>query len=131
MILADQPTNALAHKRWEQPGSNAAPVMVRLIAGDNTALDELGLLGLRTGTRLSWADDFRKLHELDKRDWNEIARTVAWLFRGQTGEADFVVQSPKSLRAKWDRIQKARTRAPKTNGPRQGITQVRREPEKW
>lgn len=77
----------------------------------------------KTGLRLSWADTFRLLHarvlgamrnerpEASPDDaWNEIARTVHWLFRQPIGPARFEVECPRSLGTKWDRIQRTRRR---------------------
>lgn len=58
----------------------------------------------RSGLRLTWANTFRLMNEQDGREWDEIARTVSWLFKQPPGPR-FVVQSPDALRAKWDRIQ--------------------------
>lgn len=77
--------------------------------------------GSRSGLRLSWANAFRllngkvvaamknadpKVTEADA--WSEIARTVRWLFLDQPVEPRFVVESPDSLREKWDNIQRNR-----------------------
>ena len=75
----------------------------------------------KSGARLKWADSFRRLHDkllkaMRNADgkatadnaWDEIARTVHWLFHGQGASTPFVVQSPDSLREKWDRIQTVR-----------------------
>lgn len=82
----------------------------------------------RCRRRLTWARSFAKLHaklaraanvlELDTDGasgiWDEIARTVSWLFNRdpskpmQPTASPFVVQSPDSLEEKWDRIQAVR-----------------------
>lgn len=76
----------------------------------------------KTGARLTWANSFRLLHDQTLKAmrnadaattadaaWDEIARSVHWLFHKQPpGEVRFVVESPESLRAKWDRITTAR-----------------------
>jgi hypothetical protein len=73
-----------------------------------------------TGLRLDWAYSFRGLGDLtlkalrnagpatDADAWNAIAKTVHWLFHGQDSSCRFVVESPASLRAKWDAIQAVR-----------------------
>lgn len=79
--------------------------------------------GSRTGLRLAWANSFRLLHgrllkamrngnpaTTPDDTWNEISRAVHWLFHDQQETARFVVQSPDSIRDKWDRIQTARRR---------------------
>lgn len=60
------------------------------------------------GLRLKWADSFRLMHEVDRREFDEIAKVVSWLFNQPIGAPRFVVQSPDSLREKWDRIQAVR-----------------------
>ena len=75
--------------------------------------------GSRTGLRLSWADKFRLFHAAlvkalrnadpkatDEVAWEQIARTVHWLFHKQPAEPRFIVECPDSLRDKWDNIQK-------------------------
>lgn len=76
LVLAEFPTVALRTKRWE---------------------------GER-GARLEWADALRLLVEKDERTWEDLHDTLVWLFKKQTGNARFVVQSPDALREKWDRI---------------------------
>jgi hypothetical protein len=97
-VLEQQPGNALRKKPWT---------------------DELEAPTNRPGgARWKWANELRLMVAVDGRDWDDIAKTLAWLFDGQPGTGDgakFVVQSPKSLREKWDRIQLQRTR-PSPNG---------------
>lgn len=77
--------------------------------------------GSRNGLRLSWANSFRLFAGLlkqalanggkpstDDHTWDEIAKTVHWLFHGQPTGVNFVVESPDTLRDKWDRIQDCR-----------------------
>lgn len=64
--------------------------------------------GVKEGTRLKWADTIRLLNEADKHDYDEIAKVVSWLFSQPLGGPRFVVQSPESLREKWDQIQAVR-----------------------
>lgn len=63
---------------------------------------------VRSGVRLGWADDIRLMVERDKRTYEQIAEVLQFLFKEQTGEAKFIVQSTDSLRKKWDRIQAVR-----------------------
>jgi hypothetical protein len=79
-VLQEDPAAAVGRKPWEETA----------------------------GLRLAWANEFRLIHERDARPWDEIARVVYWLFHKQSGTARFVVQSPESLREKWDRIQAVR-----------------------
>jgi hypothetical protein len=76
-VLKEAPASAIARRRWTEA---------------------------KSGVRLQWANGFRLLNQVDKREWDDIARTVKWLFEGQTAAARFVVQCPTSLREKWDRI---------------------------
>ena len=49
-----------------------------------------------------WADDMRKLMEIDKRDVHEVAKVIDWV-----SQDDFwstVILSPANLRKKWDQI---------------------------
>lgn len=77
---------------------------------------------VKSGRRLTWADEFRLLHAAvlaamrhesaettEDSAWSEIARTVYWVFHGQPAGYRFEVESPTSLRKKWDRIRSART----------------------
>lgn len=75
-ILAQQPGHQLRTRRWNDDDS----------------------------LRATWADDVRKLVEIDRRSYEEIAKVIGWLFDRQTAECRFVVHSPGALRAKWDRI---------------------------
>ena len=67
--------------------------------------------------RLKWANVIRLMVERDGRSYDDIASTVKWLFDGQTNEAKFIVQSPESLREKWDRIQAVRTNQERPRAP--------------
>lgn len=72
------------------------------------------------GLRLAWANSFRLLGDqtlramknagpaTDGDAWDAIAKTVSWLFNGQGPSHRFVVESPDSLREKWDQIQAVR-----------------------
>ena len=60
--------------------------------------------------RRSWAKDFATMHVQDERPWDAIESTIRWLFHGQAGEARFVAECPRTLRAKWDRIAQMRAR---------------------
>ena len=106
-ILSAHPTAALAAVPWEPKGGGPA---------------------FRHGRRLTWALEFAKLHRerataeqvlpMDTLGsgaiWDDIARTVAWLFNRDPSKpmqlpgAPFVVLSPDSLAEKWDRIQAVR-----------------------
>lgn len=79
---------------------------------------------VREGLRLTWANEIRLMVEADhrgrekpdvrddRRSYDEIARTIAWVFGDQGTEPKYriVVESAGSLRAKWDQIQAARRR---------------------
>jgi len=55
--------------------------------------------------RKGWASTFRLMIN-DGLDPEEIKETITWLFTTNLrAEASFIVMSPASLRAKWDRIQ--------------------------
>lgn len=58
----------------------------------------------QTGLRLSWAEEFRLMTTREKRRLSDAKAIMDWLFGGQTAKFRFVVESPSSLRAKWDRI---------------------------
>lgn len=75
----------------------------------------------KAGLRLDWANGFRVLHRHvveamknadaavgDAEAWAEIAKTVKWIFTGQSTKARFIVESPDAVREKWDRIQAVR-----------------------
>lgn len=63
---------------------------------------------VRSGVRLGWADEIRLMVERDKRTYEQIAEVLRYLFKEQTGDAKFIVQSADALRDKWDRIQAVR-----------------------
>lgn len=86
LVLEEDPKAAIGRLSWD----------------DNT----------KTGQRLKWADAFRLIVDRDGRTYDELKATMTWLFRKQTGDARFVVQSPESLRKKWDRIQAQMRRPP-------------------
>jgi hypothetical protein len=74
---------------------------------------------VQSGVRLGWADDIRLMVVRDKRTYEQIAETLRFLFREQTGGARFIVQSTESLRKKWDNIQAVRRNAkPEHTAPR-------------
>lgn len=68
--------------------------------------------------RFEWADQFRLMVEVDKRDYRPICEAIKWVFEGQTSEPRYrmVVQSAESLREKWDRIAEARAKQKTTSG---------------
>ena len=68
--------------------------------------------------RAAWGRELDRMHKLDGRDWRRSAELVRWVFRGQTGEARFVVESAASLREKWDRLDGAARPARGANGTR-------------
>lgn len=77
LVLEESPTNALSTRKW---------------AGT-------------TGLRLEWADEIRLIVERDKRTWPQVVEMLDWLFHRQPpGRHKYIVQSPGSLRDKWDRI---------------------------
>jgi hypothetical protein len=57
-----------------------------------------------TKRRRDWANTFRLMASEDKREREKIGEMISWLF---TSENRFVVQSPGSLRKKYDRIELA------------------------
>jgi len=65
--------------------------------------------------RRRWALELDRMHRLDGRAWRRSAELVRWIFRGQTSDARFVVESATSLREKWDRID-AEQRRPNGRG---------------
>lgn len=69
---------------------------------------------VQSGIRLGWADGIRLMVERDDRTYEDIGAVITWLFRGQTGNAKFVVQSVDALREKWDRIQAVRRNSQST-----------------
>lgn len=58
----------------------------------------------QTGLRLAWAEEFRLMTTREKRRLSDAKAIMDWLFGGQTAKFRFVVESPSSLRSKWDRI---------------------------
>jgi hypothetical protein len=82
LVLADDPKAAIGRRAWGP--------------------------GVREGARLEWADEFRLMVERDKHTFEEIWDVMKWLFAGSTLARGYVVQSPDSLRKKWDGIQKNR-----------------------
>lgn len=117
-ILIRSPGAVLGTKPWK-PGwiwANGTAAGVKV--GD----------GSMNGLRLSWANSFRlfqaKLAEAlgnagkiarPEDAWEEIAKTVYWLFHKQPAGVGFIVECPDTLRDKWDRIQAVRV-ANKTPG---------------
>jgi len=99
-----------------------------LLAEAPESLFAVAQWGGRSGRRLAWAASLQKLHDHLARAanvlpmdasavgglWDEIARTVFWLYNrdpakpGQGDTSRFVVESPDSLAAKWDKIQAVR-----------------------
>lgn len=73
-----------------------------------------------SATRKRWAADLTALHTSRSLPWIEIGLAVHWLFHEQVGDYQFVVQSPKALAEKWDRIDAARKRKPAAK-PQQAI----------
>lgn len=76
---------------------------------------------VKGGLRMDWANSFRLFHRKlvealrnadaaagDAEAWNEIAKTVRWLFHEQTVKTRFIVECPNTLSDKWDRIQAVR-----------------------
>jgi hypothetical protein len=58
-----------------------------------------------------WASTLRLMMTNDGHTADEIKKTILWLYgKNLRSETPFVVMSPKSLRAKWDRIQLQRKR---------------------
>lgn len=54
-----------------------------------------------------WAEEFERLHELDKRSWEEIRAMVLWVSEDKFWPT--VILSPKKLREKWDSMEAQRT----------------------
>jgi hypothetical protein len=81
-ILAEDPKAAVSRQPW----------------GDD----------VQHGIRLGWANEIRIMVERDKRTYEEIAEVLRFVFHEQSSGHKFVVQSPGSLKDKWDRIQAVR-----------------------
>jgi hypothetical protein len=65
-----------------------------------------------------WERDVDRMIRLDKRQPDDVERTIRWVFGPNlTAEASFVVLSPRALRAKFDRIAVQMGRLPH-GGPR-------------
>lgn len=123
-----EPTPRIAVDRIPDRAFAAADYLRSAVLSDNKA----AVVGsvpwdreTRSGRRLSWADSFRRLHArvlkamrnetqstTDSEAWEEIARTVYWVFHGQPADRRyrFEVESPDTLGEKWDRVQVQRKR---------------------
>lgn len=66
----------------------------------------------------SWANEIRKLREIDKRPDSEIRSLFQWANQDQFWQAN--VLSPATLRKQWDRLVMQRRRAGGTNGNANG-----------
>lgn len=124
----DEPATRIAVERIPERSFAAADYLrTALLAESKTAV--IGTIKwsvtTKTGRRLAWADSFRKLHvsvlagmrngapdTSETTAWEEIARTVHWIFHGQTCDLKYrlVVESPDTLKDKWDAIQATRRR---------------------
>jgi hypothetical protein len=75
--------------------------------------------------RNKWASELAAMNRRDGRDWPAVRAVVRWLFHGQSSDYPFVVQSPSALAEKWDRIETARSRTPRSyNQPGDGLQAV-------
>ena len=63
-------------------------------------------------TRRTWALQLDRMARIDGRAWRRSAELVRWVASGCPGtQFEFVVESPRALREKWDRIDAAQQRA--------------------
>jgi hypothetical protein len=120
-----------AAKKWTDRDGKAADKLRDLVLEE----DPRNALKKRPWTdgtlRGKWADAIRLMRERDGRTYEELWDVMDWLFRKQPMHAHrFVVQSPESLREKWDRIQAVRRNnaRPTTNAPGRPVGRV--EPSK-
>jgi hypothetical protein len=68
-------------------------------------------------TRTTWAEAMALMLRVDGRSPARAAALIRWVFGDQSGaEKRFVVESPKALREKWDRIETAMNRPRRVNG---------------
>ena len=69
-------------------------------------------------TRPTWSRELGAMLKADDRKPARAAALIRWLFGDQGGsEFRFVVESPKALRQKWDRIDSAMSRPPARRRP--------------
>lgn len=62
-------------------------------------------------TRPTWSRDLGALLRTDGRSAARAAQLIRWVFGDQGGsEYRFVIESPKALRVKWDRVELAMSR---------------------
>ncbi|HET9063749.1 MAG TPA: hypothetical protein VFO62_10710 [Candidatus Binatia bacterium] len=103
LVLKAQPTNAIRKAPWgpEQ----------------------------RKGRRKAWANEFRLLLSRDGRTTRELGEVLRFLFNGQTGDAQFVVLSPATLREKWDRITTQMQRVKRGGAPGEPAATIQISPE--
>lgn len=106
--------------------------------------------GSRSGLRLSWANELRLFHVVvlkamknadpttdDNAAWMELAGAMRWVFHDQpAGGPRFVIESPASLRAKWDNLQANRRNRAAQNATPKGAdgrpdTGTRHERKRW
>jgi hypothetical protein len=72
--------------------------------------------------RLAWIRQISTLLCTDERDPDRALEVLRWVFGDQGGrDFRFVVQSPKSLREKWDRIEAAMVQTSRTRGVGQTV----------
>lgn len=60
--------------------------------------------------RIEWANTLRLMVERQKRNYDDIATAMQWLYFGEGRDSLFVIHSADSLRNKFDKIQAARQR---------------------
>ena len=108
-VLKDKVKDAVAKKAAKVPEQawRAADRLRALVLED----DASAIVGnrewgddVKSGLRLEWADEIRKMVAYDHRTYEQIDEVMEWLFHGQTSAYRFIVQSASALRAKWDSI---------------------------
>jgi len=104
MVLGMFPSANVGARPWD--GEKRPPfVIVAKEPGRRYAKDLVEVPDLaKKGNRLKWADEIRKIVELDGRKYEEIWETLQWLRYGQPAGVNFIVQSPMTLREKWGQI---------------------------
>lgn len=113
LLLASEPGAVIGNRPWVAGMTFAS--------GKGVVVGEGG----KTGLRLSWANVIRLLHRDvlaglrrvdpksdDNAAWREIAQTIRWaLYEQPADRPRCIVECADSLRAKWDKIQRARRRS--------------------
>lgn len=82
----------------------------------------------RDTQRIGWAIEFDRMNRIDGRAWRRSAELIAWVLKGCPGYGgEFVVESAKALREKWDRLDSAEKKS--RNGVKPAEEERRRTPE--